>query len=102
MSRIIAFPYIVPERFLPHIGDERKMIAKSPVQRGGSVSFAEHLGKPLTERLWEDLYERLLCVAINIYGPGFDEQKTIGHMWGPGVWILLDGNYLVKDIQYHL
>lgn len=63
----------------------------------GSLSFREHLGQPLTKRLWEDLMFRLRITGLCIYGRD-SEQWTIG--WGAGhcsITFAADG--FVRDIE---
>lgn len=65
---------------------------------GGAVSFAAHIGKPLSARLWEDLVHRLQVTGMCVYRSN-DEAWTVG--WGPGhVCIYLDGDENVADIHF--
>lgn len=65
---------------------------------GGSVSFARHLGHPLSQELWVDLRFRLGMTGLCIYRPD-SPQWTIG--WGGGhCCIDLDENDNVCDIRF--
>ena len=36
-------------------------------RKGGSISFARHLGKPLSQELWDDLIFRLGISKLRVY-----------------------------------
>lgn len=68
---------------------------KVHVRWGGGISFAEHLGKPLSQKLWMDLWFRLGITGLWVV------------KWDEAVWCIshscivrLDKNELVEDIRY--
>lgn len=65
---------------------------------GGGVSFKEHLGKPLSPRLWKDLTMRIQAEWIQIYRPN-DTIPCVATSYGQ-VNIHLDDEGNVKDIYY--
>lgn len=66
---------------------------------GGAVDFAEHVGKPLSNDLWADLFHRLCIRGLCVYGHG-DAQWTIG--WGPGhCCIQLDEKDCVRNVDFN-
>ncbi|TMJ00859.1 MAG: hypothetical protein E6G97_18160 [Alphaproteobacteria bacterium] len=93
-----SFPYAVPQCFVRFLDNNHEGIAVY-TKRGGAVSFTRHLGTPMNAKLWEDLVERLGCLGLRIYGPGFDGAWTMG-FFGPGAFIYLDENFLVRDIEF--
>jgi hypothetical protein len=81
-----------------YMGNNHEKIPRSHCFKFGGVSFKEHLGKPLSEKLWEDLTGRLQINSLCIYKPG-DGVWYID--WGSGhASIDIDENGLVKDIDY--
>ncbi len=82
----------------PYFGNNNLVIELPDWRGGGSVRFSEHLGKPLTQGLWEDLIHRICINGMCIYKYD-DFQWTVG--WGPGhVNINLDEKDNVKEISY--
>lgn len=74
-----------------------RKIPTPDTHRFGGVSFRRHLGKPLSQDLWEDLVHRFCITSLCIVRYG-DEIKTIGH--GPGYCeIQLDESDNVMDIR---
>lgn len=67
---------------------------------GGGVSFARHLGKPLSLGLWDDIMFRLTPSSLRIYRPQ-DAAWTDGAM-GRRVIVLLDENDNVADIKLEI
>ena len=55
------------ERFY---GNNHEHIDTGGISYGGCVSFSDHIGKPLTQRLWQDLLFRLKITGLCIFGPG--------------------------------
>jgi hypothetical protein len=84
-------------RFFPYLGNHHEYLPRPGCTRGGGVSLASHMGKPLTARLWEDVTERLQAAKLLVYGPGFNEEWTIGHLCVT-VIVRLDDNEMVDDI----
>jgi len=84
-------------RFTPHMGNNLVGI-RTLIRRGGAVSFAKHLGRPLTPELWEDVTERLGAMFVRVYRPNSEE-------WTDGCSdtciIRLDNEGLVRDIEWH-
>lgn len=78
-------------------GNNHENMAPPTLYRGGSVSFKRHLGRPLSDALWEDLRHRFGMTGLCIYGLN-DSQWTMG--WGSGhVIITLEENGDVDDIR---
>jgi hypothetical protein len=68
------------------------------LQYGGSVSFKQHLNKPLSNALWEDLLYRLKIRGLCIYGYNMS-QWCVG--WGSKhCIIILDEYENVNDIRF--
>lgn len=66
---------------------------------GGAVSFAHHLGKPLSDHLWQDLTERFDVQRIRIYGPNAERWCDAP----PSIaYITLDDAGNVTDIRVSL
>jgi hypothetical protein len=78
-------------------GNNSKAIELPTTLAGGSVSFKRHLGKPLSQELWEDLIHRFCINGLCIYRPN-NLQWTIG--WQDGHCIIeLDEKDNVDDIS---
>src|SRR4051812_27551195 len=83
----------------PYFGNNRNPMVISPITRGGSVSFRKHIGKPLSQELWEDLVHRLHACGLCIYKEGSSEW-LLG--WGRGHCLIhLDGAGSVFDISWN-
>jgi len=81
----------------PFFGNNTNDIPFPTIVAGGSVSFKKHIGKPLSQALWEDLIHRFCINGLCIYGPS-DYEWTIG--WPDGhCTIYLDENKNVDDIH---
>jgi hypothetical protein len=72
---------------------------RTECKRGGSVSFAYHVGKPLTDRLWQDLTERFCVRQIRVYK---HDQSQWTDAPSSCAWIHLDETGNVRDIQIAL
>ena len=80
-------------------GNNHHVIPPPRAMRMGSVSFARHLGKPLSDALWEDLMHRLGISKLRIYGPNCGRWLDGG---GSGCcWITLDEHDNVADIEFN-
>jgi hypothetical protein len=68
---------------------------RSECKRGGSVSFASHLGRPLSASLWHDLTERFELTCIRVY-----KVNQSGWTDAPSkcAWIYLDESENVWEI----
>jgi hypothetical protein len=94
--------HVIPER--PEIvpdwdryrGNHHNSIPDPKQMFGGSVSFARHLGMPLTRDLWEDIVFRLRAFNLRVYSAG-QEQWT--DTWADCV-IHLNGDGYIDDISY--
>ena len=88
--------YVAPdwERFM---GNNHEHIKAPNSTWGGGFKVGRHLGKPLTQELWDDLVYRLGIREMRIYRPNA-AQWTIGIM-GTGVFLYLDDNDLLCDIH---
>ncbi len=69
------------------------------VYRGGAVCFGAHIGRPLTDQLWEDLNDRLCVTNLRIYFP--EEDMWMDCVGPGGCTILLTADGIVKDIMYN-
>jgi hypothetical protein len=78
-------------------GNNHHRIVNHFHQYGGGGSFRKHLDKPLSNALWQDLFERFLISGLCIYA--YDEdQWLLG--WGPKHCIIrLDKDNNVFDIE---
>lgn len=86
-------------KFVPYFGNHHEGIARCKWQYGGGVSFKRHIGRPLSEALWEDLHERLMMTRLLVYRHD-DSRWCMG--WGAGTAIVdLDEAGLVADIDWH-
>jgi hypothetical protein len=77
-------------------GNNHHRFGAPEYRRGGGLSFKQHLNKPLSESLWQDLRHCLDVDHICVYGPN-DPQWTMG--WGAGhATITLNEDGTVDDI----
>jgi hypothetical protein len=82
----------------PFFGNNHEKLPWPDVYAGGSVRFHRHVGRPLSQELWEDLVHRLLVTGMCIYRPN-DGMWTVG--WGSGhIIIHLDDKDNVKSFDY--
>lgn len=89
-----------PERpnWEPFYGNNHLRIGIHEGHWGGSVSFTEHMGQPLSPSLWKDLVGRLHVSGICIYKP--DDMRWLCG-WPDGhVTIGLDENDKVQEIKF--
>lgn len=98
---VIAIEFPKPARFLPvdwerFRGNNHERL-QCDWRKLGLVSFARHLGKPLSEELWDDIVHRLGVSRLRVYSHN-QEQWTDGV--GSCAIIMLDENRNVSDIQY--
>ena len=84
--------------WMSYYGNNCIQIEKPKVWAGGGVSFTEHIGKPLSQRLWEDLMHRLLITGLCIYKP--DSVIWTTDWMGGHCCLFLDANENVKHIYY--
>lgn len=68
------------------------------VRRGGGIEFSNHFGKPLSQRLWEDITQRLHIRTLWVLRPPWEEW-TIGHI-GTHLTLYLDDKDYVVDAYY--
>ena len=89
---------IPPADWAPHMGNNHLRLPFPPSATfGGAVSFRRHLGKPLSQALWDDLRYRFGCTHFCVYRHN-EMQWTMG--WGAGhVTINLDESDNVFDVQ---
>lgn len=80
-----------------YFGNNHIEIYPPNIYIGGSVSFKNHLGKPLTQSLWEDLIHKFTINGLCIYRP-FDEVWKFEWMNGH-CRIYLSANDVVEDIE---
>lgn len=88
----------VHEKFRPYVGDHHKCLSENYVMKGGMVRFSEHIGKPLSDKLWDDLEFRLHASNLRVYSV-HDSRWLDGPIPG-AVRIFLDDSYLVKEIDF--
>lgn len=69
----------------PFFGNNSVKIQRPDIFAGGAVSFDRHIGKPLSQGLWEDLIHRLIISGLGIYRYN-DSQCCIG--WSEGKCII--------------
>lgn len=77
-------------------GNHHNTVPDPGIIRGGMVSFAAHVGKPLSPRLWEDLIFRLRGFRLRVYRDT-DERWT--DAW-TNCDVTVDENDVVLDIRY--
>ena len=68
-----------PEDWERFMGNNKRTLPSLSFRMGGGVSFAGHIGKPLSARLWEDLLCRIGATSLCVYRHN-DLQWTLG--WG--------------------
>lgn len=79
-------------------GNNHEKIELPEIHCGGSFDFSKHLGKPLSNELWEDLFHRLLISGLCIY-KYYDSEWTCG--WPEGHCIInLDEKENVSRIRF--
>lgn len=89
---------LTEQNWKPYFGNNNVSIQKPDVFAFGSVSFAKHIGRELSQELWEDLIHRMCIKGLCIYKPN-DTRWCIG--WGGGHCIIcLDNEDKVKDVEY--
>ncbi len=79
------------------LGCQHERFERCPMKKGGGIQFGRHFGKPLSDRLWEDIVFRLQPHSMWIIRNNEAE-------WCLGVsnhvTIYLDENDNVRDIYY--
>lgn len=85
-------------RWEPFYGYNRFEIPNFEIKWGGGVSFKDHIGKPLSDRLWKDVTMRLQAKYIQIYQPN-DGIPCVATSEGQ-CDIYLDEDGLVSDIYF--
>jgi hypothetical protein len=98
---IVEFPMPVPEWqavdwWAVRGNHHRRLVCTG--RMGGPVKFAEHLGKPLSDRLWDDLVHRLKVGHLAVFRPG-EAEWTLGRLGNHAV-VRLDENENVRDVAY--
>jgi len=91
-------PEILPD-WTPYYGSNHKRLPDiQGMKFGGGITYKSHLGKPLNDRLWQDILYRMNVTSLWIIKDGQSEW-CLGR--GPGsMTIYLDENDLVEDIYY--
>ncbi len=88
----------IDPKWHPYWDNNHVRIAMPQHGCGGHVSFKDHLGKPLSNHLWEDLMHRLQIRGLCIYTENM-AQWCLG--WGEGHAIIhLDMTGNVTDINF--
>lgn len=83
-------------RFTSYFGCNHKVIPRPATYCGGGFQYSDHLGKPLTGALWEDLVQRACVRSLWVLTKGSAEW-CLGR--GPGsATVYLDGEGNVVDI----
>lgn len=88
----------IEQEFSKYNGNNNIPIEVVDEHWGGSVCFGGHIGKPLTKRLYEDLFFRLHITGLRIYRPG-DAMWLDAPMPG-SVIIILDGEEKIEELTY--
>jgi hypothetical protein len=82
----------------PYFGNNHNKLPCPDVWAGGGVRLSRHIGRPLSQQLWEDLVHRMMISGLCIYRPD-DGRWTLG--WGGGHMIIdLDDEDNVADFYY--
>ena len=82
----------------PFFGNNHVKIQRPDVTAGGCVTLNNHLGKPLSQYLWEDLIHRLIISGLCVYRY-HDAQWCVG--WGEGKCIVnLDEKENISSISF--
>lgn len=90
---------IPPADWAPHFGNNHIVLPPVDVLCGGMVDIASHIGKPLSQRLWEDLRHRMCVTRICIY---LDDQEQWCLGWPPGTALIeCDVDGLVTSIKFN-
>lgn len=76
-------------------GNNHKKIPHPNVYAGGGVDLGSHLGKPLSQRLWEDLVHRMVISGLGVYGYN-DMQWCVGRPEGYCIINLDENNNVWK------
>lgn len=79
-------------------GNNHECLEDHGISAGGGVSFSEHLGKPLSDKLWIDLTMRLRLRFLRIYRYGDAQWLDAIH----GAIIYLDKEGFIDDIKVAL
>ena len=83
-------------RFRPYFGCNHEVIPAPDYYCGGGFRYKDHLGKPLTARLWEDLVHRA-CIRSLWVLPERGGEWCLGR--GPGsATVYLDDEGNVADV----
>lgn len=81
----------------PYFGNNSISIPKPDIIAGGCVSFKKHLGKPLTQELWNDLIHRLKITGLCIYR--FNDFQWLCKFPSNHYLVYLDENDNISDIK---
>jgi hypothetical protein len=94
LSASIAFsPHKIPERWRPFLGDNHQSFPLSERPTSSPCRLAGHLGRPLSDALWEDL-QRLGCHTLYV-SPAAEQP---GEPYWFQVYLLLDEACQLVDI----
>ena len=88
-------PEHFPAPWADYYGDNHAPVVPR-TRRMGSVSFASHLGKPLSSCLWEDLVERFGMVRLRVF---YENEFRHTDSWSGRASITLGADGNVKDIR---
>ena len=89
-------PEILPD-WTPYYGCNHKRLPEVNSTYGGGFNYKSHLGKPLNDRLWQDILYRMH--VTNLWILKDQEEWTIGRMRG-AMTVYLDKDDNVEDIYY--
>lgn len=92
-------PLPIPPEWAPYRSGLPIPVPPGGQLKGGGVSFAAHLGKPLGAALWDDLVGRCRVEWLNVIGPS-DEEKSIGTFPGTAT-VYVDAAGVVGDVHLH-
>ncbi len=86
-------------RFIIYFGNHYLFLPPPETRRSGSISFRHHLGRRLSDTLWEDITELLGASKLLVYRHN-EGMWTIN--WGPYTCIvLLNEDGTVHDICWN-
>lgn len=86
-------------KFVPYFGNHHRSLPPPESRWGGSVYFRDHLDRPLSDRLWEDITTRLGAKKLLVYQHG-DEMWLMG--WGAYTCVVhLGEDGTVRDIEWY-
>lgn len=110
MSGILIAPVQRPARPLTEVeaqkmnwgryfGGKERGMPRVGIRKGGSIKFAQHIGRGLTQQLWDDIVFRLQPSSLEIYVDGAETKGSAGKSNAMVIWLQSDGR-TVKDVEW--